>query len=45
MKKITLTLLLGFVTYAVSAQHQYEIDLNKIEKDVLTVKMTLSKYK
>jgi predicted metalloprotease with PDZ domain len=43
MKKITLTLLLGFVTYAVSAQHQYEIDLNKIEKDVLTVKMTLSK--
>jgi predicted metalloprotease with PDZ domain len=43
MKKITLTLLLGFVTSAVSAQHQYEIDLNKIEKDVLTVKMTLSK--
>jgi predicted metalloprotease with PDZ domain len=42
MKKIH-TLLLGFVTYAVSAQHQYEIDLNKIEKDVLTVKMTLSK--
>ena len=43
MKKITLALLLVYVTSAVSAQHLYEIDLNKIEKDVLPVKMTLSK--
>jgi hypothetical protein len=31
MKKITLALLLVYVTSAVSAQHLYEIDLNKIE--------------
>jgi predicted metalloprotease with PDZ domain len=43
MKKVTLALLLVYVTSAVSAQHLYEIDLNKIEKDVLPVKMTLSK--
>lgn len=43
MKKIALSLLLGFVTSTVSAQHLYEIDLNKSEKDVLPVKMTLSK--
>jgi predicted metalloprotease with PDZ domain len=43
MKKITLALLLVYVTSAVSAQHLYEIDLNKIKKDVLPVKMTLSK--
>ena len=43
MKKVTLALLLVYVTSAVSAQHPYEIDLNKIEKDVLPVKMTLSK--
>jgi predicted metalloprotease with PDZ domain len=42
MKKIILALLLGFVTSAVSAQHHYEIDLNKIDKDILPVKMTLS---
>ena len=42
MKKIILALLLGFITSAVSAQHQYEIDLNKIDKDILPVKMTLS---
>jgi len=42
MKKIILALLLGFITSAVSAQHHYEIDLNKIDKDILPVKMTLS---
>jgi predicted metalloprotease with PDZ domain len=42
VKKIILALLLGFVTSAVSAQHHYEIDLNKIDKDILPVKMTLS---
>ena len=40
MKKIILALLLGFITSAVSAQHHYEIDLNKIDKDILPVKMT-----
>ena len=43
MRKILLVLLLGFVTLTVNAQHQYEIDLNKIDKDILPVKMTLSK--
>jgi predicted metalloprotease with PDZ domain len=43
MKKITLTLLFGFITYTFNAQHQYEIDLNKIQRDVLSVKLTLSK--
>jgi predicted metalloprotease with PDZ domain len=42
MKKNILALLLGFITSAVSAQHHYEIDLNKIDKDILPVKMTLS---
>jgi predicted metalloprotease with PDZ domain len=43
MKNIILAFLLGFVNLSVSAQHQYEIDLNKIDKDILPVKMTLSK--
>ena len=43
MKKILFVLFLGFVTLAANAQHHYEIDLNKIDKDILPVKMTLSK--
>ena len=43
MRNILITLFLGFVTLAANAQHQYEIDLNKIDKDILPVKMTLSK--
>jgi hypothetical protein len=31
MKKVTLALLLVFATSAVSGQHLYEIDLNKID--------------
>ena len=43
MRNILITLFLGFVTLAANAQHQYEIDLNKIDNDILPVKMTLSK--
>jgi predicted metalloprotease with PDZ domain len=43
MRNILITLFLGFVTLAANAQHQYEIDLNKIDKDILPVKMTLAK--
>ena len=43
MKKLGLAFLCSFGTCSVFAQHLYEIDLNKIEKDVLPVKMTLNK--
>lgn len=43
MKKLGLAFLCSFGTCSLFAQHLYEIDLNKIEKDVLPVKMTLNK--
>jgi predicted metalloprotease with PDZ domain len=43
MKNIILTIICSLGTFSLFSQHLYEIDLNKIEKDVLPVKMTLSK--
>jgi hypothetical protein len=43
MKNLYFAILLLLSPFFVFSQHLYEIDLNKIEKDVLPVKMTLSK--
>jgi predicted metalloprotease with PDZ domain len=43
MKNQLIVLICSFGTFSLFSQHLYEIDLNKIEKDVLPVKMTLSK--
>jgi predicted metalloprotease with PDZ domain len=43
MKNLYFAILLLLSPFFVLSQHLYEIDLNKIEKDVLPVKMTLSK--
>jgi predicted metalloprotease with PDZ domain len=43
MKNLGLAILCSLGTCSLFAQHLYEIDLNKIEKDVLPVKMTINK--
>ena len=43
MKNLYFAIILLLSPFFVFSQHLYEIDLNKIEKDVLPVKMTLSK--
>ena len=43
MKNLYFAIILLLSPLLVFSQHLYEIDLNKIEKDVLPVKMTLSK--
>ena len=43
MKNIILTIICSLGTFSIFSQHLYEIDLNKIKKDFLPVKMTLSK--
>jgi predicted metalloprotease with PDZ domain len=43
MKNLYFAILLLLSPITILSQHLYEIDLNKIEKDVLPVKMTLSK--
>jgi predicted metalloprotease with PDZ domain len=43
MRNQLIALICSFGTCSLFAQHLYEIDLNKIEKDVLPVKMTLNK--
>jgi len=43
MRNQLIALICSFGTYSLFAQHLYKIDLNKIEKDVLPVKMTLNK--
>jgi predicted metalloprotease with PDZ domain len=42
MRNQLIVLICLFSTCSLFAQHLYEIDLNKIEKDVLPIKMTLS---
>jgi predicted metalloprotease with PDZ domain len=43
MKNHFFTFLLFFGTYSVTAQDLYEIDLNAVDNDILTVKVTLDK--
>ena len=43
MRNQLIALICSFGTCSLFAQHLYEIDLNKIEKDVLPVKMSLNK--
>ena len=43
MKNHFFTFLLSIGSYSVSAQDLYEIDLNAVEKDILTVNVTLDK--
>ena len=43
MKNSCLAFLVLFMTQAMFCQHLYEIDLNEVKKDVLSVKLTLSK--
>ncbi len=43
MKNITVSILCSLGTFSLFSQHIYEVDLNKIQKDVLPVKLTLSK--
>jgi hypothetical protein len=43
MKNLYFAILLLLSPITILSQHLYEIDLNKIKKDVLPVKMTLSK--
>jgi predicted metalloprotease with PDZ domain len=42
MRNQLIVLICSFSTCSLFAQHLYEIDLNKIEKDVLPVKMSLN---
>ena len=43
MNKIIIIILVTLFAEISVAQHVYEVDLNKIQKDVLPVKLTLSK--
>lgn len=43
MRKLFTWILLGIGISPLSAQHLFEIDLNKLEKDILPVKLTLEK--